>query len=133
MAKEPFLFLGSCDLRDSRLRRERKELGAVVSLVVFPHTEDSVQELPHDGDEGLHFGFAFAEQMLIEGAKMRIVPHGHQGGHKEGAAQVTIAGLANAGLFVDGAARGVLAGIDPGGGHPLPHVQIGRASCRERV
>src|ERR1035437_4851219 len=83
MAKGPFLFLGSCDLRDTRLHRERKEFGAVVSLVVFPHAEDSVQELPHDGDEGLHFGFAFGEQMLIEGAEMGIVTHGNEGGHRE--------------------------------------------------
>ena len=53
MAKEPFLFLGSCDLREIRLGRKRQELGAVVSLVVFEHAEDGVEELAHDGDQGL--------------------------------------------------------------------------------
>ena len=76
MAKEPFLFVGSCDLRDTRLRRERKELGAVVGLAVFEHAEDGVQEFAHDGDEGLEFFFASVEQMLIEGAEMGIVLHG---------------------------------------------------------
>ena len=52
MAKEPFLFGGSRDLRGTELRREPEEFGAVVKLAVFEHAEDGVQELAHDGDEG---------------------------------------------------------------------------------
>ena len=118
--------MGSCDLGDTRVRRERKEQGAVVSLVVFPHAEDGVQELAHDGDQGLEFFFAPVEQMVIEGAQMRIVLHGDQGGHIESAAQVAVAGLADARLFVDRAARGVLARIESGGGHPLADIEVGR-------
>ncbi len=49
MPKEPFLLLDSCNLHGTKLRGERKELGPVVSLAMFEHAEDGVQELPHDG------------------------------------------------------------------------------------
>ncbi len=80
MPKEPFLFLGSCNLRGTKLRGERKEFGPVVSLAMFEHAEDGVQELPHRSDQSLEFRFALDEQMLIERAQMRIVPDGDEGG-----------------------------------------------------
>ena len=73
MAKEPFLFGGSRDLRGTDLRCEPEELGAVVRLVVFEHAEDGVQELAHDGDESLHFGLAASDQEFIKSAQMGIM------------------------------------------------------------
>ena len=73
MAKEPFLFGGSRDLRGTELRREPEELGAVVKLAVFEHAEDGVEELAHDGDEGLHFQLPPSEQTLVEGAQIGIM------------------------------------------------------------
>jgi hypothetical protein len=32
----------------------------------FEHGVESVQEFAHDGDQGLHFEFAFGEQVLIQ-------------------------------------------------------------------
>ena len=69
--------------------------------------------------------------MVIESAQMGIVAHGHEGGHIEGAAPVAIAGLADGRFFVHRAARGVLAGIDPGGGDPLPDVPVRREQAQK--
>jgi hypothetical protein len=49
----------------------------------FEHGMESVQEFAHDGDQGLHFEFALREQMLIEGAQVRVVLDGDQGGHEQ--------------------------------------------------
>src|SRR3972149_6224277 len=124
MAKEPFLCLGSRGLPSTG--SDGEQLGAVVGLTMFEDAKDGVQELPHDGDEGLEFGFAFAEQMLIEGTQRGIVLHGNQSGHKEGGAQMAIAGLADAGFSPHGGAGGVLARIEAGGGDPLPDIEIRR-------
>jgi hypothetical protein len=35
-----------------------KQFGAVVGLVGLEHAMESVEELPHDGDQRLHFEFA---------------------------------------------------------------------------
>jgi hypothetical protein len=45
---------------------QAKELGTVVGLMGFEHGVESVQEFAHDGDQGLHFEFAFGEQVLIQ-------------------------------------------------------------------
>ena len=39
---------------------------------MFEDGEDGVQEFAHDGDEGLHFGFATRQETLIEAAQVRI-------------------------------------------------------------
>jgi hypothetical protein len=52
----------------------------------FEHAMESVQEFAHDGDQGLHLELAGREQMLVESAEVRVVLHGHQGGHVESAA-----------------------------------------------
>ncbi len=75
---------------------------------------------------GLHLEFAFGQQVLVERAQMRVEADRHQGGHIERAAEMAIAGFADARFFVDRAARGVFAGVESGRSHPLPHVQIGR-------
>ena len=79
-----------------------KEFGAVVGLMGFEHGVESVHEFAHDGDQGLHFEFALGEQMLIEGAQVRVVLDGDQGGHEQSVAQVFIAGLADARLPMHG-------------------------------
>ena len=56
------------------LRRSRlalKQFGAVVGLMSLEHAMESVEELPHDGDQRLHFEFATLEQLLVEGAQAR--------------------------------------------------------------
>jgi len=44
----------------------REEFGAVVGLLMFEDAEDGAEEFAHDGDQGLHFGFAAGEQVLAE-------------------------------------------------------------------
>jgi hypothetical protein len=66
-----------------RGRIKAKEFGAVVGLMGFEHGVESVQEFAHNGDQGLHFEFTLGEQMLIEGAQVRIVLDGDQGRHEE--------------------------------------------------
>jgi len=60
-----------------------KEFGAVVGLMSFEHGMESMQEFAHDDDQRLHFEFATGQQMLIEGAQVRVVLDGDQGGHKQ--------------------------------------------------
>jgi len=57
---------------------------------------------------------------------MGIVAHRHQGGHIEGAAQVRIAGLTDAGLLMHGLSRSVFTGIQTGLGDPLANIQVRR-------
>jgi hypothetical protein len=40
---------------------------AVEELVVFERAEDGVQEFAHGGDEGLGFGFAARQEVLVAG------------------------------------------------------------------
>ena len=108
-----------------RSRGNKKQLGPVVGLVIFEHGMEGVQEFAHDGDQGLHFEFAFGEQVLIEGSQVGIKLHGDQGGHVEAVAQVLIAGLADARLLVHRGSRVKLARIESGGGHPLAGLQVG--------
>ena len=68
----------------------------------FEHGVESVQEFAHDGDQGLHFEFALGEQMLIEGAQVRVVLDGDQGGHEESMTQVFITCVANTLLIMHG-------------------------------
>jgi adenylosuccinate synthase len=49
----------------------------------FEHGMESMQEFAHDDDQRLHFEFATGQQMLIEGAQVRVVLDGDQGGHKQ--------------------------------------------------
>jgi transposase len=59
---------GSCDLLGKRQGcgdwRQCVDFGALEGLIVFKHAEDGVEEFAHDGDEGLHFGFAAGQQEL---------------------------------------------------------------------
>src|SRR5271157_1501629 len=102
-----------------------KEFGAVVELMGFEHGVESMQEFAHDGDQGLHFEFALGEQMLVEGAQVRVVLDGDQGGHEESMTQVLITCLANTRLLMHGGPRGVLARVESGVGYPLASLQIG--------
>ena len=104
---------------------ELKEFGAVVGLMVFEHGVNGVQEFAHDGDEGLHFEFAFGQQVLIESAQVGVVLDGDESGHKQGVAQVFISGLGDARFFVHRSSRVELAGIESGKGHPLACLQVG--------
>ena len=124
------IVLKSCDLRGSHGwdwvgNRCGVDLGAVEKLVVFEHTEDGVQEFTHNGDQGDHFEFSFGSQVLIESAQLGLAANGHQGGHIEGAAQMSVAGLADAALLVDRSPRGALARIESGVGDPLAYVHAG--------
>lgn len=69
-------------------KRRSRDLGtdfcAVEQRVMFEHAEDVVEQLAHDGDQGLHFGFAAHQQLQIEGAHMRLMAADHQGGHAGG-------------------------------------------------
>ena len=50
---------------------------------MLKHAEDGVQQLAHDGDQGLHFKFGSGQRMLVKGAQVGIVLHRNQGGHME--------------------------------------------------
>src|SRR5208337_1449230 len=89
-----------------------KEFGAVVELMGFEHGVESMQEFAHDGDQGLHFEFALGEQMLVEGAQVRVVLDGDQGRHEESMTEMFITCLANTRLLMHGGSRGVLARVE---------------------
>ena len=97
---------------------------------MFEDAEDGVQELAHDRDQGLQFCFAASEQTVIESAQVGIMPDRDQGGHIEGATQVAVSGLADAGLSAHGGAGGVLARIEASHRDPLPNVQIVRQTAQ---
>ena len=92
----------------------------------FEHGMEGVQEFAHDGDQGLHFEFALGQQMLIEGAQVRVVLDGHQSRHEKGMTQMFIAWFANTRLLMYRGSRGVLARIQSGVGHPLAGIEVGR-------
>jgi hypothetical protein len=50
-----------------------------------------MEQLAHDGDDGLERGFVAREQLLVEGPNVRLMGDGRQGGHVESAAPVSIA------------------------------------------
>jgi hypothetical protein len=50
--------------------------------------------------------------VFVEGAQVRVVADGDQGGHVEGPSEVLVAGFRNARLLLDGGPGGVLAGIE---------------------
>ena len=83
MAKEPFLLGGSRGLRSSE--RDGEQPGAVVGLTMLEHAEDGVQELAPDRDQGLQFGFALVQQVLIAGADSRRAD-GDRGAQQRGRA-----------------------------------------------
>ena len=73
----------SCGLRcgkvwlgEERFCRQREEPGAIEGLLMFEHAEDGVQELAHDGDQSLHFGFAARDEVQVEGAQVRFMADG---------------------------------------------------------
>ncbi len=43
---------------------------------MFKHFEDDVQELAHDGDQGLESSFAARQQALVEAVKMGLMLRG---------------------------------------------------------
>jgi len=73
---------------------------------VFEHTVDGVQEFTFDRDQGLHFQFAVGQQVLVESPQVGIMADGDEGRHVEAAAQVAVAGLADANFFVHRGAGG---------------------------
>lgn len=58
-----------------------KELRAIVALMDFEYGMDGLQQFAHDGDQALHFEFAFDQHVLIEAAEVRVMLHGHQSRH----------------------------------------------------
>jgi hypothetical protein len=44
--------------------------------VMFEHAEEGVQEFAHDGDEGLHFGFAAGDKVKVESAQVGLMTDG---------------------------------------------------------
>ena len=70
------------DLRNLR-GWNREEFGSVVGLMASEHGVEGVEQFAHDGHQGLHLEFAGGQQVLIEAAEVRIVPHRHQGRHIE--------------------------------------------------
>lgn len=70
-----------------------------------------MEEFSHDGCEGLHFGLAAGQQAEVESSQMRLMANGDEGGHVESAAQVPIAGLADARFLMHGGAGGMLARV----------------------
>ena len=99
-----------------------EESGSLEGLLMFEHAEDSVEELAHDGDQGLHFGFAARQEVGIEGAQVRLMADGDQRGHVEGAAQVAIAVFADTRFLMHGAARGMLPRVEARLRDPLGHL-----------
>ena len=91
---------------------------------MFEHAVDGVKQFAHDGDQGEHLGLAASAQMFIEGAQVGLTADGDQGRHIEGAAEVDVAVLADARFLMHGAARGMLARIEPGMSYQLPHVEV---------
>ena len=85
---------------------------------------DGVEELAHDGDQGLEFSFAARQELLVEGGPMRFMLKGEQGGPVEAAAQPGVAELADAGGRVDGSSRSVLARMEARCRHPVADVQV---------
>ena len=69
---------GACDLLGDGGGDVEKgiDLSAVEGLIVFEHTEDGVEELAHRGDEGLEFGFAAGQEVVVESAQMILMPDG---------------------------------------------------------
>ena len=86
---------------------------------MFVESVDGVEEFAHDGGEGLSFSFAAGEEALVEGVEVGIAVGGDEGGHVEGAADMSVADLTDARAFVDRGARGMGAGIEAGMGDPL--------------
>src|SRR5712692_11718392 len=70
VCKGPGWMLGACGLR---LEREAEDFCSHEGLVVFEHAEDGVQELAHDSHQGLEFGFAARQEVLVKAAEVRFV------------------------------------------------------------
>ncbi len=81
---------------------------------------DSVQELAHDGTAGLELlEVAVLDEVLVVGPDIGVMACGAERGHKEGDAQVTVAGLGPARLLVDAGAGLVCTWIESSHGDPL--------------
>lgn len=103
-----------------------EEFVSVVGGEAAEDPVDGVEQLACDRDEGLEFGFVAALQELVEGLHVGIAPHGHQGGHVEGSAQMAVAGAADAGGPVDRGSGDLVGGIEPAVGDPLPYRHLFR-------
>ena len=113
------LSLSGC-LSEFKLREQAR---AVIVGAPTEHAEDGVQDLTGDGHQGLQFGFAACQQSLIKSAQMGIVAHRDESGHVQGAAQVAVAGSADARRFMDGTAGVAMSRIESTMRYPLAHAE----------
>ena len=66
---------------------------AVVRGLVFPDAKGGVEQLPHDGDEGLAWATSAVDELLVEGSDSWVVLGGDQSRHVEGLSEDDIAVL----------------------------------------
>ena len=93
---------------------------AVERCAVLEHGMDSVEELAHDGTEGLELLEATVlDEVLVVGPDIGVMACGAQRRRIKGVAQVTVAGLGPARLLVDAGAGLVCAWIESSHGDPL--------------
>ncbi len=50
---------------------------------MFKHSVQDYEELTHTGSNGYLFGLSCSAEMLVECPDNRVIPHSHQGSHKE--------------------------------------------------
>ena len=87
----------------------------------------AVQELAHGGTAGLELlEAAVLDEVLVVGPDIRVMACGAERGHKEGDAQITVAGLGPARLLVDAGAGLVCTWIESSHGDPLLGARVVR-------
>lgn len=92
---------------------------------MFEHTEDSVEQLTHDGDQSDHFAFSESLQVLVKGLKMGVMVGGGEGRHIEGATDMAVADLTDTHFFMDRGSGVMLSGVQAGISNPLSYVTVG--------
>jgi hypothetical protein len=55
------------------LFRQGIKLGAVEGLLAFEHAVKGVEEITHDGDKGLHFGFVGLDEVQVENLQLQLM------------------------------------------------------------
>ena len=100
-------------------RGECIELLSLEVSIVMEHSPNRVQQLSHDGDDGLHWLLPGLDQFLVEGLDAGFEADGHQGRHVQGRSKSAVAGAADARVLVNRGAGVEVTGIDAGVSDPL--------------
>lgn len=113
-------------MNDSDRLREDIEALPVEGFAGLEHAMDGMQELAHDGANGLDLlQSPILDQVAIIALNVFVMARRTQGGHVQAAAQIAVSGLAQTRLFVDAGARGGVAWVESGHRDPLLGAQIG--------